>query len=115
MVKDNHIAAAGGLTAAVERVRSRLGHAHLIEVETESLAQVEEALACGVQVIMLDNADMDLVRSAVQLIGGRATVEVSGGIRLDRVRPLAEAGADVISASALITRAPWIDIALDME
>jgi len=115
MVKDNHIAAAGGLTAAVERVRSRLGHAHLIEVETESLVQVEEALACGVQVIMLDNADMGLVRAAVRLIGGRATVEVSGGIRLDRVRPLAEAGVDVISASALITRAPWVDIALDME
>jgi len=115
MVKDNHIAAAGGLTAAVERVRSRLGHAHLIEVETENLAQVEEAVACGVHVVMLDNADMGLVRAAVKLIGGRATVEVSGGIRLERVRPLAEAGVDVISASALITRAPWIDIALDME
>ena len=115
MIKDNHIAAAGGVTAAVQRVRTRLGHAHLLEVETESLQQVEEALLCGVNVIMLDNADLDLVRAAVRLIDGRAVVETSGGITLERVRPLAEAGVDVISVGALTTRAPWTDIALDME
>jgi nicotinate-nucleotide pyrophosphorylase (carboxylating) len=115
MIKDNHIAAAGGLTAAVELVRSRLGHAHLIEVETETLAQVEEALACRVHVIMLDNADVELVRAAVRFIAGRAVVETSGRITLERVRELAHAGVDVISAGALVTRARWIDIALDME
>jgi len=115
MIKDNHIVAAGGLTAAVARVRERLGHAHLLEVETTSLEQVDEALACGVQVIMLDNADLDLVRAAVGRIAGRAVVEVSGGITLERVRPLAEAGADIVSAGALVTGARWIDIALDMD
>ncbi len=115
MIKDNHIAAAGGLTAAVARVRERLGHAHLLEVETTSLEQVDEALACGVPVIMLDNADLDLVRAAVERIAGRAIVEVSGGITLGRVRPLAEAGVDIISAGALVTRARWIDVALDMD
>jgi len=115
MIKDNHIAAAGGITAAVEAVRERLGHAQLIEVETEGMEQVEEALACGVHVIMLDNADIEHVRRAVALIAGRAVVEVSGGVTLDRVRALAEAGADVVSAGALITRADWIDIGLDMD
>lgn len=115
MIKDNHIAAAGGLGAAVERVRAELGHTHLIEVETESLAQVEEALSCGVPLIMLDNMDLDAVRAAVRLVAGRAVMEVSGGITLDRVRPLAEAGVDIISVGALTTRAPWVDIALDLE
>lgn len=115
MIKDNHIAAAGGLSAAVARVRERLGHAHLLEVETTSLEQVDEALACGVQVIMLDNADLDLVRAAVRRIAGRAIVEVSGGVTLERVRPLAEAGVDIISSGALITRARWLDVALDMD
>jgi nicotinate-nucleotide pyrophosphorylase (carboxylating) len=114
MIKDNHIAAAGGLTAAVERVRGRLGHAHLIEVETESLDQVHEALGCGVHVIMLDNVDLHLVRAAVRLIDGRAVVEVSGRVSLERVRPLAEAGVNVISVGALTTQARWVDIALDM-
>ncbi len=114
MIKDNHIAAAGGVSAAVERVRTRLGHAHLIEIETETLEQVKEALACGVHVIMLDNADLDLVREAVRLIDGRAVTEASGRVTLERVRGLAEAGVDVISTSALTTRASWIDVALDM-
>jgi len=115
MIKDNHIAAAGGIAAAVETVRERLGHMHLIEVETEGMAQVEEALTCGVQVIMLDNADLAHVREAVESIAGRAVVEVSGGVTLDRVRALAEVGVDIVSAGALITQAGWIDIGLDME
>ena len=115
MIKDNHIAAAGGVTAAVELVRARLGHAHLIEVETESLAQVEEALACGVTVIMLDNTEPQHVREAVALVAGHAVVEVSGGVTLEKVRPLAEAGPDIISSGALVTASPWIDVAMDLE
>lgn len=115
MIKDNHIAAAGSVTEAVRRVRERLGHTYALEVETERLEQVDEALACGVHVIMLDNADVDLILAAVERIAGRAIVEVSGGITLDCVRVLAATGVDVISAGALITRARWIDIGLDME
>ncbi len=115
MIKDNHIAAAGGLTAAVKLVRDRLGHAHLIEVETTSLAQVEEALACGITVIMLDNTDAAHVREAVALVAGRAVIEVSGGVTLEKVRALAEAGADVISCGAIVTAAAWVDIAMDAE
>jgi nicotinate-nucleotide pyrophosphorylase (carboxylating) len=115
MVKDNHIRAAGGITAAVAEVRARLGHVHTVTVEVETLADVDEALACDVEVILLDNMELDAVRAAVRRIGGRAVIEVSGGITLDRVRPLAEAGVDIISVGALTTRSPWVDIALDME
>jgi nicotinate-nucleotide pyrophosphorylase (carboxylating) len=115
MVKDNHVRAAGGLRSAVDAVRSRLGHVHVIEVEAESLAQVQEALECGAGVILLDNMSLDDVRAAVQLIGGRATVEVSGGVQLGDVKALAQAGVDVISVGALTTAASWVDIALDME
>ena len=88
---------------------------HLVEVETESLAQVQEALDCRVPVILLDNADLEHVRAAVSLVGGRAGLEASGGVTLDQVRPLAETGVDVISVGALTTASPWVDIALDME
>jgi nicotinate-nucleotide pyrophosphorylase (carboxylating) len=115
MVKDNHVRAAGGLTAAVQAVRERLGHLHVIEVEAESLVEVREALACGSAVILLDNMDLEHVRAAVQLVRGRAVLEVSGGVTLDRVRDLAEAGVDVISVGALTTAAPWVDIGLDLE
>ena len=115
MVKDNHIRAAGSLTTAVEAVHARLGHMHLVEVETESLAQVQEALDCRVPVILLDNADLEHVRAAVSLVGGRAVLEASGGVTLDQVRLLAETGVDVISVGALTTASPWVDIALDME
>ena len=115
MIKDNHIRAAGGLAAAVEAVRARLGHVHMLEVETGSLAEVQEALDSGVPVVMLDNMSLDEVRAAVKLVAGRAVVEASGGVVLHQVRPLAEAGVDVISVGALTTAAPWVDIALDMD
>ena len=115
MVKDNHIRAAGGITAAVAAVRSWLGHVHTITVEVDSLDQIDEALACGVHVVLLDNMDVETVRAGVRQIAGRAIVEVSGGVTLDCVRPLAEAGVDVISVGALTTRSTWVDIAMDME
>jgi nicotinate-nucleotide pyrophosphorylase (carboxylating) len=115
MVKDNHIAAAGGIAAAVERVRAGAAHLHALEVEVDTLEQLDEALAAGATIVLLDNMDTATVRAAVARVAGRAVVEVSGGVRLERVRELAGTGADVISVGALTTRAPWIDLALDLE
>lgn len=115
MIKDNHIRAAGGVAAAVERVRATLPRSHALEVETESIDEVRAALAAGAEVIMLDNMDLAAVRTAVGIIGGGAVVEVSGGVTLEDVRPLAEAGADIISVGALTTAAPWIDLSFELE
>jgi len=115
MIKDNHVAAAGGVAAAMARVRAGAAHLHALEVEVDTLAQLDEALAGGATIVLLDNMDTATVRQAVERVGGRAVVEVSGGVRLERVHELAEAGVDVISAGALTTRAPWIDLALDLE
>ncbi len=115
MIKDNHVAAAGGVAAAVELVRAGAAHLHALEVEVDTLEQLDEAIACGATIVLLDNMDTPTVREAVERVAGRALVEVSGGVRLGRVRELAEAGVDIISAGALTTHAPWIDLALDLE
>jgi nicotinate-nucleotide pyrophosphorylase (carboxylating) len=114
MIKDNHVAAAGGVSAALALVRSGAAHVHAVEVEVDTLDQLDEALAAGAGIVLLDNMDTPAVRAAVARVAGRALVEVSGGVRLDRVRELAEAGVDVISVGALTTRAPWLDLGLDM-
>ncbi len=114
MIKDNHVAAAGGVRAALALVRSGAAHVHAVEVEVDTLDQLDEALAAGASIVLLDNMDTSAVRAAVARVSGRALVEVSGGVRLDRVRELAEAGVDVISVGALTTRAPWLDLGLDM-
>jgi nicotinate-nucleotide pyrophosphorylase (carboxylating) len=115
MIKDNHARAAGGVAAAIAAVRGALGHVHGLEVEVDDLGQLDEALAAGATVVLLDNMDLDQVRAAVAHVAGRAVVEVSGGVTLERVRELAATGVDVISAGALTTRSPWVDIALDLE
>jgi nicotinate-nucleotide pyrophosphorylase (carboxylating) len=115
MIKDNHIAAAGGVTAAVAAVRAASAHVHSLEVEVDTLVQLEEALAAGVSIVLLDNMDTPTVREAVALVDGRALVEVSGGVHLGRVRELAESGVDIISVGALTTRAAWLDLGLDVE
>jgi nicotinate-nucleotide pyrophosphorylase (carboxylating) len=115
MIKDNHVAAAGGVAAAVDLVRAGAAHLHALEIEVDTLEQLDEALACGVSIVLLDNMDPATVREAVRRVAGRAVVEASGGIRLERVREYAETGVDVISFGALTTRAPWIDLALDLE
>jgi nicotinate-nucleotide pyrophosphorylase (carboxylating) len=109
MIKDNHVA------AAITRVRAGAAHLHALEVEVDTLEQLDEALAAGATIVLLDNMDTPTVRDAVTRVAGRAVVEVSGGVRIERVRELAEAGVDVISAGALTTSAPWIDLALDLE
>lgn len=113
LIKDNHIAACGSITEAVCRVRARVPHTINVEVETDTLAQVEECLACGVRVIMLDNMDLATMRQAVDLIAGRAIVEASGGVNLDTVQGIAETGVDIISVGALTHSARACDIGMD--
>lgn len=113
MIKDNHIAACGSITKAVERVRRRVPHTISIEVETDTLEQVEECLACRVEVIMLDNMDLATMREAVGRIDGRATIEASGGVTLETVQGIAETGVDVISIGGLTHSAGACDIGMD--
>jgi nicotinate-nucleotide pyrophosphorylase (carboxylating) len=113
MIKDNHIAAAGGIAPALERLRAGLGHMAAIEVEVDSLAQLEEALAAGASVILLDNMSLDDLERAVALAKGRAVLEASGNVTLARVRAIAETGVDYISSGALTHSAANLDIGLD--
>lgn len=115
LIKENHIAAAGGITAAVTRSRSAIPHTMKIEVETENLAEVAEAVACGADIIMLDNMTPAMMREAVQLIAEKALVEASGGVNLNTVRGIAETGVNLISVGALTHSAPAVDISLLLE
>lgn len=114
MIKDNHIAVAGGIRQAVEGVRRHIPVYMKVEVETSTLEEVDEALACGVEIIMLDNMDVETMRAAVQRIGGRALVEASGNVTLERVRVIAETGVDFISSGAITHSAPILDISMKM-
>ena len=113
LIKDNHIAAAGGCTQAIERARAYAPHTCRIECEVDTPAQLEEALAAGADVVMLDNFNDDEVRDALRSIDGRAIVEVSGGITLERVAVLGALGVDVISVGALTHSSPSRDLGLD--
>ena len=113
MIKDNHIAVCGSVAAAVERARKKLPVLTKLEVECDSLGQVEEAVKAGVDVIMLDNMSVVDMTKAVGIIDGRAKVEASGGIRFDTIRPIAETGVDYISTSKITQAAPAVDIGLD--
>lgn len=115
LIKENHIAAAGGITEAVRRARNYIPHTLKIEIETETLPQVAEALAAGADIIMLDNMDLAAIREAVALIGGRALVEASGGVNLDTIRGIAETGVDIISVGALTHSARAMDISMLLE
>ena len=115
LIKENHITAAGGLTEAVRRAKGYIPHTMKVEVETETLAQVTEALAAGADIIMLDNMTTATMREAVALIGERALVEASGGVNLDSIRGIAETGVDIISVGALTHSARAMDISMLME
>lgn len=115
LIKENHITAAGSLTHAVERARTRAPHTSRIEVEVENLHEVDEALAAGADIIMLDDFSDEQITEAVARIAGRAWVEVSGGITLDRMAALASAGVDVVSVGALTHSAPAADISLRLH
>lgn len=114
MIKDNHIRLAGSITKAVEKLRKNLSHAHKIEVECDTLEQVIEALECGVDIIMLDNMTVENMKKAVQIINHTAIVEASGNVNLSTVNEIASTGVDIISSSAIVAKAPTLDIALDM-
>ncbi|SRR5579862_1809431 len=113
LIKDNHLVAAGGIAPAIERVRSGLGHMAKIELEVDSLAQLEEALSLGVDTILLDNMEPDTLKRAVALTKGRAVLEASGNVTLATVRAIAETGVDYISSGAITHSAPNLDIGLD--
>ena len=115
LVKDNHLAVAGGVGEAVRRARRHNGHLVKLEVEVDTLAQLDEALSVGVDVVLLDNMDLEMLREAVRRCRGRALTEASGGIRLENVRAVAETGVDLVSLGWLTHSAPALDVALDVE
>ena len=114
MIKDNHIRLAGSITNAVAKLRENISHAHKIEVECDTLEQVKEAVSVNADIIMLDNMPVDMMREAVKIINHTAVVEASGNVRLETVNEIASTGVDIISSSAIVAKAPTLDLALDM-
>lgn len=112
MLKDNHIDAAGGITAAVTALRKKIGHMTKIEVETRNLDELKEALAVGADIIMLDNMSPELMKEAVEITNGRAVLEASGGITNETLREVAESGVDIISIGALTHSVKAFDISM---
>lgn len=113
LIKDNHVAACGGVGPALARAKAAAGHLVMVEVEVDSLQQLDEALPYGPDVIMLDNFSLDDLREAVRRTAGHARLEASGGVTLESVRAIAETGVDVISVGALTHSAPTLDVGLD--
>jgi len=118
MIKDNHIAAAGGIALAIARIRQSLPYPLTIEVETENLDQVKEALQHRADIIMLDNMAPEVMRHAVQIIrrfNSKVKIEASGNITLETIRTVAETGVDYISSSAPMTQSNWLDLSMKLE
>ena len=115
MIKDNHIKFAGSLTNAVNKLKVNLSHAHKIEVECDTIEQVREALACGADIIMLDNMSVEMMRDCVKLINKKAVVEASGNVNLSTVQEIAATGVDIISSSAIVAKAGTLDLGLDCK
>ena len=112
LIKDNHIAACGGIIKAVDRIRANVSHLVKIEVEVSDLSQVKDAMDAGADVIMLDNMNIQKIKEAVAFINGKAVVEVSGGITKKGLKPLADTGVDIISVGALTHSARCVDISM---
>ncbi|MBW2571707.1 MAG: carboxylating nicotinate-nucleotide diphosphorylase [Deltaproteobacteria bacterium] len=115
LIKDNHIAACGGIKKAVDRIRTELSHLSKIEVEVANMKQVEEALEAGADVIMLDNMNVQQIKDAIAHIDGKAVVEVSGNVKKNVLKSLADTGADIISAGALTHSARCVDISMRVK
>ncbi len=113
MIKDNHVKFAGSLSNAINILKKSISHAHKIEVECDTLAQVEEALNCGVDIIMLDNMTIEEMKVAIEKINGAAIIEASGNVNLTTLREIASTGVDIISSSAIVAKAPTLDLGLD--
>lgn len=115
MLKDNHIDAGGGITKTVAALRQKIGHTVKIEVETRTLAEVEEAVQAGADIIMLDNMSLEQMQQAVKLIDGRALTEASGNVTLDNIRTVAQAGVDIISMGAVTHSVKAFDISMKIK
>ena len=114
LIKDNHVAVAGGVRRAVERAREAVGHLVKIELEVDTLEQLEEGLDVGIDAVLLDNMDPVTLRRAVELVDGRCVTEASGGINLETAAEVAAAGVDLLSVGALTHSAPWLDVSLEL-
>jgi nicotinate-nucleotide pyrophosphorylase (carboxylating) len=115
LIKDNHIAVAGSIRAVLQRAKAKAGHLVKIEIEVDSLKQLEEVLASGLaDVVMLDNFSVAMMKKAVKLVAGRLVIEASGGITLDNIAAIAATGVDYASSGALTHSAPNLDVALDI-
>ncbi|MBR7072075.1 MAG: carboxylating nicotinate-nucleotide diphosphorylase, partial [Eubacterium sp.] len=112
LLKDNHIGAAGSITKAIEMAKAYAPFVRKIEIETETLEQVKEAIEAGADIIMLDNMDNETMKKAVELVGGRAQTECSGNVTKERLKSIAETGVDFVSCGALTHSAPIIDFSL---
>ncbi len=116
LIKDNHVAVAGGIRPVLERARGAVGHLVKIEIEVDSLEQLKEVLDCGLaDVVLLDNFDVPRMRDAVKMVAGKLVIEASGGITLDTVAQIAETGVDYVSSGALTHSSINLDIGLDIE
>lgn len=116
LIKDNHIAVAGGVKPALDAARAAAGHLVKVEIEVDSIGQLKEVIASGkADVVLLDNMDLKTLREAVTLCKGKLVTEASGGVTLDTVGAIAETGVDIISSGALTHSAPSLDVALDIE
>ncbi len=115
LIKENHIAAAGGIRPALEAAARLAAQARFVQIEVETLAQLEEALAAGARMVLLDNMDVQMLREAVRLNAGRAILECSGGVTLERVRAIAETGVDRISVGALTKDVRAIDLSMRFD
>lgn len=115
LVKDNHLKIAGGIKPAIEILRARAQHTFKIEVECETLEMVQDALDCGVEIIMFDNMDLEEMREGLKLVAGRAMTEASGGINESSIVPIAELGVDIISIGEITHTVRALDISLDVQ
>jgi nicotinate-nucleotide pyrophosphorylase (carboxylating) len=115
LIKDNHIVAAGGLSTAISAARAAAGHMVKIEVEVDTIEQLDEVLKHKIDAVLLDNMTPVQLREAVQRVAGRCLTEASGGVNLDTVRAIAESGVDMISVGALTHSAPVLDLGLDFK
>lgn len=113
MIKDNHVKFAGSIGNAITKLKQSISHAHKIEVECDTLDQVKESLSYGADIIMLDNMSIEEMKKAVQEINGKAIVEASGNVNINRLKEIASTGVDIISSSAIVAKAPTLDLGLD--
>jgi len=115
LIKENHIAAAGGVTAVLQAAQRVAAQASFIQIEVETLAQLHEALAAGAKMVLLDNMDMETLREAVRINAGRAVLEISGGVTLERLRAYAETGVDRISIGTLTKDVKATDFSMRLK